>query len=417
LALLVVIAVGLLAGCKSNSNTTASGTTGGSSGAGGGEATANASSQDTSASDILVGHYASLTGDTSTFGQETDQGVKLAVKEINAKGGVDVGGKKMQVTVDTQDDQSKPDEAKTVVTRFAAEPRMVAVIGEVASTRSLNAAPVLQNAHIPMITPSSTNVNVTKVGDYIFRVCFIDPFQGFVMAKFAHDDLKLGKVAIMRSQSSDYSVGLANVFKEEFPKMGGTITADVSYNDKDADFRSQLSQIKAAGADGIFIPGYYGEVGTIARQARELGITVPLMGCDGWDSEKLVEGAGGPGKALEGCYFSNHYSKDDKSPRVQTFIKAYETEYGGKTPSGLAALGYDAMMVLADAIKRAGSIEREKVRDAIAGTKDFPGVTGNITIDPNRNANKPAVVLQIHGNEFVYKATVKPEATQTASAK
>ncbi|MBC8138854.1 MAG: ABC transporter substrate-binding protein [Fibrella sp.] len=350
---------------------------------------------------IKIGHYASLTGDTATFGIETDEGVKLAIKEINAAGGL--LGK--QVELETQDDQSKPEEAKTVATKFAADEKIVAVIGEVASTRSIAAAPVFERAGIPMVSPSSTNEKVTQEGEHIFRVCFIDPFQGKVMAKFAAEDLKAKKVAILREQSSDYSVGLADVFKAEFEKAGGTIIADASYKTGDTDFRSQLAQAK--GADAIYIPGYYTQVGTIARQARQLDITVPLMGGDGWDSEKLVEGAGGPGEALEDCYFSNHYSKDDKSERTQTFVKAYTSEYG-KPPSGLAALGYDAMKIIAEAIKSGNSAEREKIKDALAQTKNFPGVTGDITIDENRNASKSAVVLQIKGKEFVYTKTVAP---------
>ncbi|MBC8101221.1 MAG: ABC transporter substrate-binding protein [Cytophagales bacterium] len=367
-----------------------------------------AAAQDTSGSEIKIGHYASLTGETATFGVETNEGIELAIKQLNEKGGM--LGKKFRV--ETQDDQSKPEEAATVVTKFSNDPQIVAVLGEVASSRSLRAAPILERAGLPMITPSSTNPDVTKVGPNIFRVCFIDPFQGYVMAKFAHDDLKVTRVAVMHDQSSDYSVGLANVFKEEFAKMGGSITTDVSFNSKDSDFRGQLSQVK--GAEAIFIPGYYGEVGTIARQAREQGIDVPLMGGDGWDSEKLVEGAGGPGKALENCYFSNHYSKDDKSPRVQEFVKAYSAAYG-KAPSGLAAMGYDAMMLLADAIKRADSIERPKVREALASTKNFPGVTGDITIDADRNATKPAVILQIKGTEFTYKATIQPPSAAAST--
>ena len=396
--------MGVLTGCKSGDTAA---TTDASSPAPGAMATtapaAGGAAQDTSGNEILIGHYASMTGDTSTFGQETDQGVRMAIEELNAKGGV--LGKKF--TVQTEDDQSKPDEAKTVAVKFASDPKIVSVIGEVASTRSMNAAPVFEKAGIPMVSPSSTNPNVTKLGNYIFRVCFIDPFQGYVMAKFASEELKAKKAAIMRSQSSDYSVGLANVFTENFKKMGGEIVADVSYNDKDSDFRSQLAQIKDKAPDAIYIPGYYGEVGTIARQAREQGITVPLMGGDGWDSSKLVEGAGGPGKALENCYFSNHYSKDDTSPRVVEFVKAFKAKYNA-SPSGLAALGYDAMMITADAIKRAGSTERAKVKDALAQTKNFPGVTGEITIDENRNASKSAVVLQVKGNEFAYKTTVKP---------
>lgn len=401
-------------GCKQPSagDTSTAGAGGGGDKVGAETAVTSAAPQDTSGDTIVIGHYASMTGETATFGTESDAGVKFAVEEINKKGGI--LGKKVEIQ--TEDDRSLPDEAKTVVTKFAADPKMVAVIGEVASTRSLNAAPVLQRAGIPMVSPSSTNPDVTKVGDYIFRVCFIDPFQGYVMAKFAREDLKAGKVAVMRDQSSDYSVGLADVFKSEFEKMGGTILVDVSYNSKDSDFRSQLGQIK--GADAIFIPGYYGEVGTIARQARESGITVPLLGGDGWDSDKLIVGAGGPGKALEGCYFSTHYSKDDKSPRVQDFVKAYRAKSGGTAPASLVAQGYDAMMILADAITRAKSTERAKVRDALADTKNYKAVTGDITIDGDRNATKSAVVLQIKGSEFVYKKTVQPETgVKTALAK
>jgi branched-chain amino acid transport system substrate-binding protein len=395
-----------LAGCKTPDASTSSAT--------GGAATsgnAAAAAQDTSGDTIKVGHYASLTGPQSTFGTQSDDGVKFAQDELNGKGGV--LGKKF--AVDTEDDQSKPEEAATVVTRFASDPQVVAVIGEVASSRSLRAAPILQRAQIPMISPSSTNPNVTKVGNFIFRVCFIDPFQGYVMAQFAHDHLHAAKVAILRDQGQDYSVGLANVFADEFKKMGGTITTDVSYQSTDSDFRSELAQIKATDPDAIFIPGYYGEVGTIARQAREQGINVPLLGGDGWDSDQLIAGAGGPGKALEGCFFSTHYSKDDKSPRVQNFVKAYAASHGGTQPASLVAQGYDAMMLLADAIKRANSTDRDKVRQALADTKGFPGVTGDITIDANRNATKSAVVLQIKGNDFVYVTTVKPRASDAAA--
>lgn len=388
-------------GCKSDSTaTTAAGTTGAASTTGG--VTAATATQDTTGDTIKIGEYASLTGPNATFGVETDNGVKLAIKEINAKGGV-LGRK---IELETEDDQSKTEEAKTVATKFASDPKIAAVIGEVASTRSLAAAPVFQRAGIPMVSPSSTNEKVTKEGDYIFRVCYIDNFQGMVMAKFAANGLHVKKVAMLREQTSDYSVGLCDVFKDEFTKAGGQIVADVSFKTADNDFRSQLSQMKDA--DAIFVPSYYDSVGTIARQARVLGITAPLLGCDGWDSPILVEGAGGPGKALEGSYFSNHYSKDDKKPIVQNYVKAYATEYGGKAPSGLSALGYDAMKILALAMETAKSTDRAKVKDALAQTKNFPGVTGNITIDANRNANKPAVVLQIKGSAFVYKQTVNP---------
>lgn len=400
-------------GCKSGNEATTGGGT--ATTTGGGEtttATAGAK-QDMSGDEILIGHYASMTGENSAFGNESKPGADLAIKQINAQGGV--LGK--QLRLENQDDQSKQEEAKTVATAFASNGKIVAVVGEISSGRSLAAGPVLQRAGIPMVSPASTNPNVTKVGDYIFRVCYIDPFQGYVMAKFAKDDLKATKVAIMRDQGNDYSVGLANVFKEEFPKMGGQIAIDVSYSAKDSDFRSQLAQVKSSGAEAIFIPGYYSEIGTIARQAREQGINAPFLGGDGWDSSKLVEGAGGPGKALEGSFFATHYSKTDKKPVIQKFVEAYRAEYKQDPPSCNTALAYDAVMILADAIKRAGTTERRAVRDALAQTKNFNGVTGQITINAERDATKPAVVLQIKGNDFVYRSTVQPPTSQTASAK
>jgi branched-chain amino acid transport system substrate-binding protein len=398
-----VVALSLLAaGCKDpNANKSGSGGTGAS-----GETT-TAAAQNLDVAEIKVGEYASMTGDTSTFGQESHAGVQFAVDEINAAGGIDVGGKKMKVVVENQDDQSKAEEAKTIAVKFASDADVVAVIGEVASGRSKVAAPELQRAGIPMISPSSTNPEVTQVGDYIFRVCFIDPFQGYVMAKFASEELKVKKVAILRDPGQDYSVGLADVFKKEFAEMGGEIVADASYKSDDADFRSQLGQVKAGGAEAIFIPGYYKEVGTIAQQAKELGINVPLLGGDGWDSKDLVAGAGGPGGALENAYFSTHYSPESSDEKVQAFVKAY-TAKAGKAPASLVAQGYDAMMILADAIKRAGSIERAKVRQALADTKDYAAITGKITIDADRNANKSAVVLQIKGDKFVYVKTIDP---------
>lgn len=381
-----------VSGCKPSGE----GSGGGASGSNGGDT-------------IALGSYGSMSGDNSAFGTECQMGIDLAVKEINAKGGL--LGK--QITLDKEDDRSTTDEARTVATKFASDDKVVAVIGEVSSGKSLAAGPVLEKAGIPMVSPASTNPNVTKVGPHIFRVCYIDPFQGYVMAKFAHDNLKLNNVAIMRDPGNDYSVGLADVFKDEFTKMGGTITKDVSYSGKDSDFRSQLTQLKDAQA--IFIPGYYSEIGTIARQARELGINVPLMGGDGWDSSKLVEGAGGPGKALEGCYFATHYSKYQKTPAVEQFVKAFQAEYHQDPPSCNTALGYDAVYVIAEAIKKAGSADRQKVTDALAQTKDYPGVTGTITMDSERNATKPAVVLQISGNDFKPVASIDPPGTAAAS--
>lgn len=354
-----------------------------------------------SSGDIPIGVYLSFTGSTATFGDSTFKGIQLATEEINAQGGIN--GRK--IVLYREDDRSDAQEARSAVTKLIQRDRVVAVLGEVASSRSLAAAPICQENKIPMISPSSTNPQVTQVGDYIFRVCFIDPFQGAVMAKFAAETLKVKRVAVLTDVKNDYSVGLAKYFKETFTKLGGQIVAEKSYSEGDPDFRAQLTAIKAANPEAIFVPGYYSEVGTIARQARELGIQVPFLGGDGWDSPKLVEGAG---NALEGSYFSNHYSHESTDPTVQGFVAKFKTRYNGEVPDALAALGYDAANILFDAIKRAGSTDPTKIRDALAQTKDFPGVTGKITIDADRNAVKPAVVLQVKGKEFKYVQTIQP---------
>jgi branched-chain amino acid transport system substrate-binding protein len=354
----------------------------------------------TASNEILVGIYGSLTGTTATFGISTRNGAEMAIDEANQGGGV--LGKKIRVLV--EDDQGKPEEAQTVVTKLINKDRVIAVLGEVASSRSLAAAPVCQSNKIPMITPSSTNPRVTQIGDYVFRVCFIDPFQGLVMAKFATNTLKVKNVAVLRDIKNDYSVGLADVFVENFTKMGGKIIADESYSEGDTDFSAQLTSIKSHDPQAIFVPGYYTEVGLIARQARKLGYTIPLMGGDGWDSPKLWEIGG---EALNDCFYSNHYSVDDPSPAIKKFRADYSGRYN-QVPDAIAALGYDAAKILISAFQRAGSTEPAKVRDAIAQTKDFPGVTGNITLDANRNAVKPAVVLRVKNGKLEYVETVKP---------
>jgi len=355
----------------------------------------------TGASDeIVVGEFGSLTGTTATFGQSTHHGVMLATEQLNAAGGV--LGKKVRIIV--EDDQSKPEEAATAVTKLISQDRVVAILGEVASSRSLAAAPIAQQNRIPMISPSSTNPQVTAVGDYIFRVCFIDPFQGLVMAKFAANSLKIKKVAILYDVKNDYSVGLRNVFSEKFKELGGQIVGEQSYSEGDSDFRAQLTQLKGLGPEAIYVPGYYTEVATIARQSRDLGLKAPLLGGDGWDSPKLFEIGGA---AIEGAYMSNHNSMEDPNPAIQKFVADYKAKHGG-VPDALAALGYDAANVLFDAMKRAGSTEGPKVRDALAATKDFPGVTGSITMDKDRNPIKPAVVLQIKDGKYAYVETVAP---------
>jgi branched-chain amino acid transport system substrate-binding protein len=351
---------------------------------------------------IVVGEVGSMTGTEATFGTSTDRGVQLAFEEVNARGGI----KGRQLKLKAEDDQSRPEEAANAIKSLINRDHVVAVLGEVASTISLAMAPVAQEKKVPMVSPSSTNLKVTKVGDYIFRVCFIDPFQGQVMAHFTKDTLKINKVAILRDTASDYSVGLADAFIQTFKEAGGQVVVDEAYHKGDVDFRAQLTKIKSAGPEAIFVPGYYNDVGLVAKQARELGIpqSVPLLGGDGWDSPALTQ-LGGP--ALDGSYFSNHYSVDDKDKRVVDFVAAFEKRFGMK-PDGLAAMGYDAAAILANALGRATDLSGPSIRDALASTKDFQGVTGVITINPERNAVKPAVVLKIDQGKYQFVTRVNP---------
>jgi branched-chain amino acid transport system substrate-binding protein len=350
---------------------------------------------------IKVGEFASLTGKEATFGASSHEGTQLAIEEINAAGGV--LGKKLELL--TEDDLSKAGEPATVVNKLISRDDVVAILGEVASSRSLEAAPICQQNKIPMISPSSTNPKVTETGDYIFRVCFIDPFQGTVMANFATKTLKAKKVAIFTDVKSDYSKGLAKYFKEGFAKAGGQITAELDFNGGDKDFKAQLTAVKGSSPDAVFVPGYYTDVALICIQAKQLGLNVPLFGGDGWESDQLVKIGG---DAVEGDYFSTHYAPDVATDKVKNFVAAYQKRYQGKTPDAMAALGYDSAILLADAMKRAGSTDGAKVRDALAATKDFDAVTGKITIDQKRDATKSAVILQVQGGKFKYLETVNP---------
>lgn len=350
--------------------------------------------------EIRIGEYGSLTGPQGTFGVSTQNGIQLAVEEVNAEGGVN--GKKLRVIA--LDDQGKPEEAAVAVTKLITQDKVQVVLGEVASSISLAAAPICQDRKIPMISPSSTNPKVTQTGNYVFRVCFIDPFQGQVMADFAMKNLKAKTAAILRDQKSDYSMGLADFFIKRFQEKGGTILLDQSYVAGDVDFKSQLTTIRGKKPDVIFVPGYYGEVGLIAKQARELGVMVPLMGGDGWDSSKLYEIGG---KALDGCYFSTHYSSDSSDKKVKGFVTKYKAKFG-EVPDALATLGYDAAGVLVAALQASKGPASSDLRDAIAATKNYPGVTGSISLDADRNAVKPAVVLKIAGGKSSYVTTVNP---------
>ena len=357
---------------------------------------------------IVIGYYGDLTGRTSNFGQSTKAGVEMAADEINKAGGIN--GR--QITILSEDDEGRPEKAATVVTKLINQDRVVALLGEVASGNTLAAAPKAQAAKVPMISPSSTNPAVTQVGDYISRVCFIDPFQGAVMAKFAANTLKAKKAAIMLDFNSPYSRGLTEFFEASFKKLGGEIIDKQSYTQGDRDYKGQLTAIRAKNPDVIYVPGYYGEVGVIAKQAKQLGINVPLLGGDGWDSTQLWDLGG---DSLNGDFISNHYSVDDPSPAIQKFVAAYKAR-NGNVPDALAALGYDAMKVLADAITRAGTTEGPQLKDAINATKGFVGVTGTISLDADRNAVKPAVVLKLQDKKYIYQETIYPEGMTAPAA-
>jgi len=353
-----------------------------------------------SAGEIVIGHYGSMTGNTAHFGQDTDKAARLAIEQLNAQGGV-IGRKLRLVTLDTRGDGA---EAANAVSRLIDVEKVHALFGEVASSLSLAGGRIAQRRQIPMVSPSSTNPKVTEVGDFIFRVCFIDPFQGKVMATFARQTLKLDKVAILKDVKNDYSIGLSDAFKVAFVAAGGAIPVEQSYSAGDTDFSAQITAIKGSGAQAIWVPGYYSEVGAIARTADRLGVKLPLLGGDGWDAPDLFKIGG---QALTGSYFSNHFAPDTAAPKAQKFVADFKAKYA-KEPTGLGALGYDGIWVLADAIKRAGSTEPKALRDALATTKDLEVVTGKITIDKNRNPEKSAVVLKIEDGKAKFAALVAP---------
>jgi branched-chain amino acid transport system substrate-binding protein len=350
---------------------------------------------------IKVGEFASLTGKEATFGTSAHEGTLLAVEQINAKGGV--LGKKIELL--TQDDQTKAGEPANAVNKLISKDGVVAILGEVASSRSLEAAPICQQNKIPMISPASTNPTLTKEGDYIFRVCFNDNFQGGALANFASGTLKAKKVAILTDVKSDYSKGLAKSFKEKYPTSGGKIGVELDFNGGDKDFKGQLTTIKNDAPDAIFLPGYYNDVALICIQAKQLGMNIPIFGGDGWESESLITIGQ---EAMEGNYFSTHCSIEQPTPEMTAFVDAYKKRFKGKTPDAMAVLGYDSALVLADSITRAGKTDGPALRDAIAATKDFSGASGKFSLNADRDAVKALVFIQIKGGKFTYNATVNP---------
>jgi branched-chain amino acid transport system substrate-binding protein len=352
---------------------------------------------------IQIGFFGALTGPTATFAQSGKNGVTLAVDEINAAGGV-LGAKRIELLV--EDDRGEATEAATAVSKLITRDHVVALIGEQASSRSIAAAPIAQSYGVPMISPTSTNVEVTKKGDYIFRACFTDPYQGAVIASFARKDLQANTAAQLVDVRNDYSVGLAQAFRESFTADGGRVVAELKYSEGDSDFSAQLTALRPLDPDVLVVPGYYTDAGLIARQAKALGIRAVMLGGDGWDSPKLTEIGG---DAVEGAYFSNHYSVEDPATAVRDFVTAYRKRYG-VDPDSIAALSYDAARLLADAIRRAGSTEGKRVRDALADTKDWVGVSGKITMDADRNPIKPAVVLKVERGRFRFVTSIAPRS-------
>ena len=360
-----------------------------------------------SSKEIKIGLLNEMTGGNATIGTAAANGAKLAIKEINANGGL--LGKQIKAVV--ADNKSEPSESANAMTKLLTQDKVVAVTGTFSSSNAIAAASVAEANKTPYLVAGATNPKVTvdektkNVKKYIYRVCFIDPFQGTVAANFAAKDLKVKKAAMLVDNSSDYSKGLAEFFEAAFTKEGGTIVANEAYLQKDTDFKATLTKIKSKDMDILYVPGYYEEVGKIVKQAREMGITVPIVGADGWDSPKLGEIASA--SALNNTYFTNHYSVEDTSPKAKAFVEAYTKEYGQK-PEALAVLGYDAVYVLADAIKRANSTDAAKIIEALATTKEFPAISGVTTINKTHDADKNAVVIEMKDGKQVFKTSIKP---------
>lgn len=348
--------------------------------------------------EILIGEVSSLSGTTASFGKSTHQGILLALSELTAKG--DLLGKKIKLL--TEDSRSEEDSAITVVTKLIEQDKVVAILGEVASSRSLAIAPICQSNRVPMISPSSTNLQLTRIGDYIFRACFTDPFQGEILAKFIYNSLHIKRIAILKDAKNEYSLGLTEFFKSSFKRSGGQILGEENFFEGDVDFTGQLIALKNLNPEAIFLPSYYREAALIIRQARNLNISTPFVGSDGWDSVELTKLAG---LSIDGSYYCNQFSADDPSSRVRTFVKQYQAQFH-ELPDASAALGFDAANLLFTAIKKAGSVDREKIRAALASTKNFKGVTGTISFASDRNPRKAAVIEQIINGKSTYKETL-----------
>ncbi len=359
----------------------------------------------THAKEIRIGLITPLSGDVKTFGESVRNSFLIAVEEANARGGV--AGMKIAYVI--QDDRNDATEAANVANLLVNQQRVQAIVGSVTSKTTIPVSDIIQSGKIPTITPTATNPKVTvadgKRKNYMFRACFIDPFQGTVMAKFSRETLKGKSAAVLYDASNDYSKGIAEVFRDAFRKQGGAVAAFESYGRDDVDFSALLTKVKASGADVLFLPDYYNKVGLIAKQVQEKRLKVRLVGPDGWDSPDLVKIAG---TAIEGGYFSNHYSPDDRRPEVVAWVKKYREKHG-QVPDALGTLAYDATNLLLEAIRKAGSDDPKKIRDALASIRDFKAVTGKSTLDGNGDMIKSAAILKIEGGKQKFVKMVNPQ--------
>jgi branched-chain amino acid transport system substrate-binding protein len=355
--------------------------------------------------DVLkIGVSAPLTGDIAALGESTKNAALMAEEEINAAGGITIGDKAMKVKFIIEDDENKPESTATVFQKLINQDKVLAIIGSQSSKCSNAGAPIAENAKIPQISPWSTNPNVTKDRSYIFRACFIDPFQGKVVAQFAKDRLKAKTAAVLYDIASDYNKGIAEVFRDEFTKAGGKIVNFETYNTKDTDFSAQLTKIKGSKPDVLFLPNYFNEVPLQVQQARKLGILAPVIGSDSWDNPELIKLGG---QLMDGTFFTNHYSPDVDRPTAKDFIANYQKKFN-TVPDAAGALTYDAAQILFAAIKKAAKADPQAIRDAIATTQGFTGVTGDITYQGSGDPVKGAVIIRVENGKFVYDSSVNP---------
>ena len=361
---------------------------------------------DKNAGKINVGVNVELSGGVASYGTNARDGAILAIEQINADGGV-LG---MQLNPIERDCKSIADEAMSVSASLVGE-KIVAQIGPLTSGDVAGSTPVMMDNKIPLIAPAATASNVTvddktgKTRDYIFRVCFIDPFQGTLMAQFAADNQKAKTAVVYGDTSSDYAKGLAEYFKKTFVEKGGKIIAEEGFVKDDRDFRAALTKIKGLNPDFIYVPGYYQEVAPLIKQARELGITAPMGGGDGWDSPDMVSVAGNA--ALNNTFFTNHYSSQDKDPKIVKFVEAFKAKYK-KDPDAFAALGYDSVQLMVQGLKDAGEADPIKLAAAIAKIKDFEGITGKMTIDEKHNPIKAGVIIEFKDGAQVMNTRIQP---------